>query len=290
MTSQSSIVGDLINFRGLVYSPINEQGVVFLFGKVAEDLNMYVEEIKTGFPDCIGRRFTGRGWERVAIEFEFKSRNFLAHGHDPQQCDIIICWEHDWGGAPLEVIELREVVEQLPNAPIKRPDTSVDAITGVTDTLDAYFSRRGTNQRAQDLYRAMEERVKAIDDETWVKISDKSITFYSPERVFAYVRGQKTQIRVHPFTRGEPTEGVSTFGMKRGGHKWGKMTLKTEQDLDKVVAALEEAHRRIGEAIRNNENTGWFAELEGDDEDELDETDIQDSPACEESHMEPSAS
>ena len=37
-----SIVGDLINFRGLVYAPVNENGVVFLFGKVAEDLNMYV--------------------------------------------------------------------------------------------------------------------------------------------------------------------------------------------------------------------------------------------------------
>ena len=41
-----SIVGDLINFRGLVYAPLNENGVVFLFGKVMEDLNMYIEEIK----------------------------------------------------------------------------------------------------------------------------------------------------------------------------------------------------------------------------------------------------
>ena len=281
MTSERSIVGDLINFRGLVYSPINEQGVVFLFGKVAEDLNMYVEEIKTGFPDCIGRRFTGRGWERVAIEFEFKSSSFQAHGHDPEDCDIIICWEHDWAGAPVEVIELREIVKELPNKPTKRPDTSVDAITGVTDTLDAYFVRRGTNARAQKLYRQMEERAKAIDDEIWVKISEKTITFYSPARVFAYVRGQKTQIRVHPFTRGQPIEGVSTFGMKRGGHKWGQIILKTEQDLDKVVAALEQAYHRIREAIKNNENTGWYAELEGDEEDDLEAGDNQVDTASE---------
>jgi hypothetical protein len=275
MTSERSIVGDLINFRGLVYSPINEQGVVFLFGKVAEDLNMYVEEIKAGFPDCIGRRFTGRGWERVAIEFEFKSSNFQAHGHNPQDCDIIICWEHDWAGAPVEVIELRETIKELPNTPIKRPDMSVDAITGVTDTLDAYFVRQGTNARAQKLYRQMEERAKAIDGEIWVKISEKTITFYSPERVFAYVHGQKTQIRVHLFTRGQPVEGVSTFGMKRGGHKWGQIILKTEQDLDKVVAALEQAYQRFREAIKNNENTGWYAELEGDEEDDLEAGDNQ---------------
>lgn len=50
-----SIVGSLINFRGMVYSPINEQGVVLLFGKVLKDLNMYVEEIKTGNPDCVAK-------------------------------------------------------------------------------------------------------------------------------------------------------------------------------------------------------------------------------------------
>lgn len=47
--AKKSIVGDLINFRGLVYSPMNENGVIFLFGKVVEDLNMYIEEIKPGY-------------------------------------------------------------------------------------------------------------------------------------------------------------------------------------------------------------------------------------------------
>jgi len=275
MVTERSIVGDLINFRGLVYSPINEQGVVFVFGKVAGDLNMYVEEIKTGFPDCIARRFTGRGWERVGIEFEFRSSSFERHGHDATECDIIVCWEHDWAQAPLEVIELREVVKDLPNPPTERPDTSADP-TGAPQTLDAYFARRGTDPRAQELYRLMEEAVRAIDDEVWVKISDKSITYYSPERVFAYVRGQKTQIRIQPFTRGEPMEGVAPFGFARGGHKWGRIILKTEGDLQKVVAALKEAHCRIREAIRNNENTGWFAELDGDEEDDLDQPEVDD--------------
>ena len=285
MASQSSIVGDLINFRGLVYSPINEQGVVFLFGKVAGDLNMYVEEIKAGFPDCIGRRFTGRGWERVSIEFEFSSKNFLSHGHNADDCDMIVCWEHDWPGAPLEVIELSAVIKDLPNPPTERPDTSTD----VANTIDAYFARRGTNRRAQDLYRLMEQQVREIDDEVWVKISDKSITYYSPERVFAYVNGQKTQIRIQPFTRGEPMDGVAPFGFARGGHKWGQIVLKSEQDLDKVVASLSEAHRRIREAIKNNENTGWFAELEGDEEDDLDETDEQDTTPCEQGNDAPAS-
>ena len=33
---------------------------------------------------------TSKRWRRVRIEFEFKSRNFREHGHDPDQCDLIV--------------------------------------------------------------------------------------------------------------------------------------------------------------------------------------------------------
>ena len=117
-----SVVGNLINFHGLVYSPMNENGVVFLFGKIAGDLNMYVEEIKPGFPDCIARRFTGKGWDRVAVEFEFTSSNFKDHGHKASDCDLIVCWEHNWQECPVEVMELKSMIPDMENETIKRPD------------------------------------------------------------------------------------------------------------------------------------------------------------------------
>lgn len=39
MPKELSVARDLINFRGLVYSPVNEQGVVYLFSKVAASHN-----------------------------------------------------------------------------------------------------------------------------------------------------------------------------------------------------------------------------------------------------------
>ena len=48
-----TIVGELINFRGMVWAPVNEQGVVFLFEKIAHELGMYVEVVRPGYPDCI---------------------------------------------------------------------------------------------------------------------------------------------------------------------------------------------------------------------------------------------
>ena len=87
---ERSIVGSLINFRGLVYSPINEQGVVFLFGRLLEDLNLYIEEIRIKYPDCVARRYTGKGWERIYIEFEYIASNFIQHEHDPSECNLIV--------------------------------------------------------------------------------------------------------------------------------------------------------------------------------------------------------
>ena len=57
--AKSSIVGELINFRGLVYGPVNEMGVVALFAKVGEELGFIIEEIRAEFPDCIARRQGG---------------------------------------------------------------------------------------------------------------------------------------------------------------------------------------------------------------------------------------
>jgi len=170
MLKEKSIVGDLINFRGLVYSPVNENGVIFLFGKIIEDLNMYIEEVKPGFPDCLGRRFTGRGWEKVSIEFEFKSSHFQQHGHDPNTCDIIVCWEHDWPGCPIEVIELKEIIKGLPNRPIVRPD----AITEEKKyQLEDHY--KGTSAEIKELFEEFDHQVKEIDEGIWSNIAKTAI-------------------------------------------------------------------------------------------------------------------
>lgn len=264
-----SVVGDLINFRGLVYAPLNENGVIFLFGKVAGDLNMYVEEIKPGFPDCIARRFTGKGWERVTVEFEFRSKNFLDHGHNAKECDLIVCWEHNWPDCPLEVIELRAEIKGFPNKPIPRPDTS-SMDPDPEEAKKKLFLRRGTPPAIQALYEALEAQVLAIDKEVWRKVSKQSLSFYSPERVFVSAILQKSQFQLHLFTRGEPMDGVQPFGYDKEGHKWGRFTVKCEADIPAAVSACKEALKRVQAALAANEPTNWFAQLEEPDEEPTD--------------------
>lgn len=112
----SNLYGDFINFRGLQHAPVNEQGVVFLFGMICRELGYVVEIVKPGFPDCEAkRRVRGKAgmWQRVRIEFEFQSRNFRQHGHDPDQCDVIVCWEDNWPECPIEILELRSSLRSL---------------------------------------------------------------------------------------------------------------------------------------------------------------------------------
>lgn len=108
--------GPPIDFRGLRHAPINEQGVVFLFGMVSYELGFIVEAIHAAYPDCEAKRCVDQRqqrWQRVRIEFEYWSSNFRDHGHNPAACDVIVCWEHDWPECPLEVIELRKVIDEL---------------------------------------------------------------------------------------------------------------------------------------------------------------------------------
>jgi hypothetical protein len=95
----------------LAHEPVNELGVVFVFGMMARRLGFVVHRLQAGFPDCIAMREVAPGvWQRVRIEFEFESRNFLKHKHRRDKCDVIVCWKHNWKDCPLDVVELgREI-------------------------------------------------------------------------------------------------------------------------------------------------------------------------------------
>jgi hypothetical protein len=108
--------GEPIDFLGLRHAPVNEQGVVYLFGILSRQLGFIIEAVRTDFPDCEGKRqIPGKQerWERVSIEFEYRSSHFREHNHNPAECDVIVCWEHDWKECPIEVISLKEIMEKI---------------------------------------------------------------------------------------------------------------------------------------------------------------------------------
>jgi hypothetical protein len=209
---KSSIVGDVINFRGFVYGPVNEMGVVGLFAKISEDLGFIIEEIRAAFPDCIARRKVDKGWERVGIELEFKSSNFRLHGHDAARCDLIVCWDHDWEACPVPVLSLKQYLADAQanvSAPLKR--------VRITDPV----SIRVTTMTAGGIKNGI-INIKPLDD-FWpaecvgenVEVADKHlmVEFEGIGRLTTDISGRHKSLRS---ARGEVKDFVSKHRLKPG--------------------------------------------------------------------------
>lgn len=114
--SDRPTLGERIDFGPLTREPLHEPEVIFLFGILAEKMGFRIESIiGTAYPDCQAERRTKQDWQKVKIEFEVNSSNFLAHGHDISGSDIIVCWDNDWPWekCPLEIIELKSWVNKI---------------------------------------------------------------------------------------------------------------------------------------------------------------------------------
>ena len=262
MKEDRSIVGSLINFRGLVYSPVNEQGVVFLFGRVLEDLNMYIEEVRIKYPDCVARRYIRKGWELVYIEFEYLASNFILHGHAKEKCDIIVCWEDNLTDeqrkelSGIEIIELKSIINtnEIPNIPIKEP--SKTDLLGKKYDLEHHYKRKNVAKNIRKLYEKLEGNVLGLNDEIFNKYAKTEISFYSPEKMFLAVKLRKTLMVLHLFTNQQKISGVKNINFHEN---WGAIRIINETDLNKAIKAIQESYSIMREAIKNNIKTNWYA-------------------------------
>lgn len=106
--SNEPVYGARIHGCDMTHAPVNEQGVVMLFGMLAGKLGYEIEMVRTGFPDCEAKR-KGKDHKlrKVRIEFEFLTSRF---DHDPEGCDMVVCWEDDAKMKGMEVLELKRLV------------------------------------------------------------------------------------------------------------------------------------------------------------------------------------
>lgn len=254
-----NIVGKLINFRGLVYSPTNEQGVVFLFGKIAHEFGMYVELIRTGYPDCIAKRYIGKDkWEDIRIEFEFRSSDFLKHKHKAEDSDMIVCWEHDWQNCPksIEILELKNEINKLENISVEAPDK----ISRSSEYEVDMHLKKGSKE-ASAIYKTLDKGILKIDDNIYNKPHKYRVFYYSPKRVFVTIKIMKNGLNLHLFTNAKKIKGVESFG-KDYAQKWGRMYVMSKKDIPVAIAAVKKSHKLINYCVENNTPTGWYAEAE----------------------------
>lgn len=86
----------------LIENPRNELQTREWFANHIEEFEYSIIESKSSFPDYVIKNAQG---EKLKAEVEFNSSNAITHGHDLNECDMIICWKHD-RRLPLSVFEL----------------------------------------------------------------------------------------------------------------------------------------------------------------------------------------
>jgi hypothetical protein len=169
--------------------PKNESGVVVLFAQMAESNGFEIVEVQTGFPDAVIRK---DGVEYRA-EFEYKALNFLLHGHDPRECDLIICWQNDFQDSIIPVICLSDD---------NWSQTDLTQLSDPTRRELAYWKQRAVlSERKLEIFQKeqMEVNCKRIsaDEEINLKRSDADFMFIIdalPEKGLSWLSWNNTKL------------------------------------------------------------------------------------------------
>ncbi len=219
---RKNIVGEPINFRGLTYAPVNEQGVVLLFGMLAKELGFHVQIVRPGYPDCKAVRSLGNGrYEEVYIEFEFLSSRFKTHLKSEIKSDFIVCWEHDWPECPpsIEVLELRTLIQsgQLnasPKTEIENENSEQEIIYSLEDLIKENW------KLCHELLSRFEKALKVIG-----KYKRRFTKYYiaysfSDGRSFAEIVPQRQGLKVYlrPKKRNLNASVFELFSCEKIGH------------------------------------------------------------------------
>jgi hypothetical protein len=98
---------------GLLFEPRTEQEVVYLFSQLHRKLGFpYIVQFQETFPDVI---VLDANRQLKKIEIEKLASDFEKHGHSPENCDFIICWENDLKEIPEKfpkIISLKEYITE----------------------------------------------------------------------------------------------------------------------------------------------------------------------------------
>ncbi len=154
---EKSFVGDPVQWPGLIYSPLNVEGLIFALGAVAASAGLLFEEFNGDTDTAICRRKTKAGWERVKIAFAVRSSAYFNRSDD---IDLLICWLDD---ASNNLPIPRLALSQLLTPSTEGVATQVHRTQGLESILP--------EGAAQDLlergrsHESYEETVKLLDEQ-----------------------------------------------------------------------------------------------------------------------------
>jgi hypothetical protein len=158
-----SVVGDPIFWPGLVYSPININGLIFALGTVSGEVGLLFEEFSEDGSSAVCRRKTGEGWEKITAGLSVKSSEY----EYSQKPDLLICWIDDGeiGDSGLPVLELSGIKGKINshNPPAKNAGGLKNIFP--EDPAEDLLHRGETVSNFEETVRQLDQRIKKLKNE-----------------------------------------------------------------------------------------------------------------------------
>lgn len=163
--------------------PQNEQGVVALFSDFANEMGYRFVEIGTRCPDAILEK-DGR---RIRVEFEFHAMNFKRHRHNPEDVDLVICWDDDYEKCPVPVLSMEQYITLSGNIAQSRLDKIIERIKYFIKRINEmilYNFNESSSRKAKIRKQKAVQYCEACGHE--MRISGFSENIYSEMHMFNY--------------------------------------------------------------------------------------------------------
>ena len=159
---KESIVGDPIFWPGLVYSPLNLNGLLFALGTITDEIGLLFEEFSEDGSLAICRRKTEDGWKKIRAAFSIKSSEYNLTGDRP---DLLICWDDDadLGSDKMSILELSRIKGRMGsnNTLPGKPTGDLDRIFP-DDPSNDLLHRGETIANFEETIRQLDDRIKKL--------------------------------------------------------------------------------------------------------------------------------
>lgn len=124
--------------------------------------------------------------------------------------------------------------------------------------LQKLFVRWKTSPEIQATYKELIAQLREWNPEIKVRVGHKHIGVDSPERAFCSFTPKKSALEIACFARGLPVDGF-TLKFLTGQPRWGRLQIKSRDEIQRALVLIKEAHRRLQDAIAANEKTQIWA-------------------------------
>lgn len=158
-----SVVGDPIFWPGLVYSPINVNGLLFALGTVTDEVGLLFEEFSEDDSLAVCRRKTDNGWEKITAGLAVNSSDY-EYSIKP---DLLICWIDDGNvaAAGLQVLELSGIKGKTgSNNPTSKKTAGLKGIFS-DDPSEDLLHRGEAVSDFEETVRQLDQRIKKLKNE-----------------------------------------------------------------------------------------------------------------------------